>query len=79
MPEPTMADIAVAFERVFGYPLAGGERPRVHPLQELADERRIERAQDERAWAAYATGREMDGAAADHVYGREPAGDWRMP
>lgn len=28
---------------------------------------------------AYATDREMDGAAADYVYGREPALDWRHP
>lgn len=48
MPETTMADIAAAFERVFGYPLAGGERPRIHPMQELADERRIERAERDR-------------------------------
>lgn len=58
----TPADVTAAIERVFGPP-----RPRtpVHPMQEQADERRIERAERDAWFDGYATEREMDGAAAD--------------
>lgn len=69
--------IVAAFHRATGRPL-NGDTPPVHPMQDEADARRIERRQDDIRWAGYATAREQDGAAADYVYGREPAGDWRL-
>ena len=66
----TLADIFAAFERVLKRPIADFERPVVHPMQEEADARRIERRQDDLRWAGYATAREQDGAAANAWYGR---------
>jgi hypothetical protein len=73
--------LAEAFERVTGLPLDGDTKPRrVQTTNEWEAEcQRAERGQDRLSWAGYATDREMDGAAADYMYGREPAGDWRRP
>ena len=68
--EQTFAEICAAFERIIGRPLDAYETKRVHPMQEEADARRIERRQDDLRWAGYATAREMDGAAEDAWYGR---------
>ena len=73
----SLDDIAAAFHRATGRPLTGDTQP-VHPMQEEADARRIERRQDDIRWAGYATDAEMDGAAADYVYGREPDEGWRL-
>lgn len=43
--EQTFAEICAAFERIIGRPIDDYETPRVHPMQEEADARRIERAE----------------------------------
>lgn len=67
----TLDTILAALERVLGRPLDSiPPPPRVHPQQELADDRRIDREQDDRWWRGYASPAQMDGAAADAWYGR---------
>jgi predicted Abi (CAAX) family protease len=57
----TVAEIEAAWQKVMCTPLFPAGRASVHPLQELADDRAIDRE------IARRTDAEMDGAAADYV------------
>ena len=77
MSELTYDDIVAALERVVGT-VSLPRRVLTHDQYER-QERQAERGQSIAEGRMFAQPYEMDGRAADEVYGREPAGDWRMP